>query len=123
VIPWIIDASITINWLLDDEQDRRHSIAIFQSLGERDILVPSLWVYEVANVLLVAHRRQRLTAEQIQQFLKTLSELDPQLHAPEISSASRVSKLGLHITSPATTPPISTSASAPAFRLLRSIKP
>ena len=93
--PWIIDASITINWLLDDEQDRQHSIAIFQSLGERHIIVPSLWVYEVANVLLVAHRRQRLTAERLQQFLTTLSELEPQLHAPEFSLASRLSKLAL----------------------------
>jgi predicted nucleic acid-binding protein len=95
VIPWIIDASITINWLLDDEQDRQHSIAIFQCIGERKISVPSLWVYEVANVLLVAHRRKRLTADKIQHFLKTLSELEPQLHAPELGSASRLSKLAL----------------------------
>ena len=95
MIPWIIDASITINWLLDDEQDRRHSIAIFESLGDRDILVPSLWVYEVTNVLLVAHRRKRLAADQIQQFLKMLSELEPQLHAPKFGFASRFSKLAL----------------------------
>ncbi len=47
--PWIIDASLAMNWYLTDEQDREYSISIFAALGQREILVPSLWIYEISN--------------------------------------------------------------------------
>jgi hypothetical protein len=44
VTAWVIDASLMMNWYLTDEQDRQYSISVFAALGEREILVRSLWV-------------------------------------------------------------------------------
>ena len=44
-------------------------------LGAESALVPGLWILEVANVLLVAERRGRITAARSAQFLSVLQSL------------------------------------------------
>lgn len=93
--PWILDASVTMNWYLADEADRQYSISIFQTLGKRQIHVPSLWPYEVANVLLVAHRRGRIPVERIEQVLEAIVDFRPQIAPVEFPAAKRLGKLAL----------------------------
>lgn len=93
--PWIVDASVTMNWYLADEADRQYSISIFRSLGKRQICVPSLWPYEVANVLLVAHRRGRILIERIEQVLEAIADFEPQIVQLEFNATQRLSKLAL----------------------------
>ena len=49
------DASVLLKWTLesDDEEDRDHAIELKESWlsGVCQVLVPSLWVYEVGNIL------------------------------------------------------------------------
>jgi predicted nucleic acid-binding protein len=95
VTPWIIDASLVMNWYLTDEQDRAYSISIFAALGQREIFVPSLWIYEIANVLLVAHRRSRISAERIQYVLETVTDFNLRVDEVAPESALRLSRLAL----------------------------
>lgn len=93
--PWIIDDSLAMNWYLTDEQDREYSISVFSALGQREILVPSLWIYEIANVLLVAHRRSRISVERIQYVLETVTDFNLRIDEVVPESALRLSRLAL----------------------------
>lgn len=71
--------------VLEDEADRKYSLAVLASLSEKRALVPILWFYEVGNGLLMAHRRKRITLDQIDGFLTRLKAL-PIEAAQETSS-------------------------------------
>jgi predicted nucleic acid-binding protein len=90
VSAWIIDASLAMNWYLTDEQDRGYSVAVFSALEEREILVPSLWLFEIANVLLVAHRRGRIPTSQIEYVLETITGFGLRLDHPTPDSPLRI---------------------------------
>ena len=71
---FIVDCSVTIPWCIDDERSVSTD-ALLDRLGEETALVPSIWVYEVANVLLMAERRKRITAAQASAFIEILLAL------------------------------------------------
>jgi len=71
----VLDASLALQWFLDDETDRKYSLSVLASLSEKRALVPILWFYEVGNGLLMAYRRKRITIEQIVGFLTRLKAL------------------------------------------------
>ena len=72
---FVLDASLTLQWFLEDEANREYSLAVLASLSENRALVPVLWYYEVGNGLMMAHRRKRITVEQIDGFLTRLKRL------------------------------------------------
>jgi predicted nucleic acid-binding protein len=87
VSDFVLDASLALQWFLEDEADRKYSLAVLASLSERRAQVPLLWSYEVGNGLLMAHRRKRITLDQIDGFvtrLKTLPIDSAQQTASEI---------------------------------------
>jgi predicted nucleic acid-binding protein len=55
----VVDASITLAWILADERHPRAERAL-DAVLETSGIAPSIWLYEVTNSLLVAERRQRL---------------------------------------------------------------
>jgi predicted nucleic acid-binding protein len=63
---WVIDSSIALAWALPDETSKEAD-RFLSRISIRNILwVPALWWYEMANALLMAQRRKRLTdAERI----------------------------------------------------------
>jgi hypothetical protein len=61
VSDFVLDASLTLQWFLEDEADRKYSLAVLASLSEKRALVPLLWFYEVGNGLLMACRRKRIS--------------------------------------------------------------
>jgi predicted nucleic acid-binding protein len=73
-VPFIVDASTTLAWCFEDEATDVTD-AILKLLKRDHALVPSLWEYEVANVLLVAERRKRITEFQSTRFLALLGQL------------------------------------------------
>lgn len=58
---WVLDSSIALAWALPDETS--HQADQFLSrISEKNILwVPALWWFEIANALLMAQRRSRIT--------------------------------------------------------------
>lgn len=71
----VLDASLALQWFLDDEANRKYSLAVLAGLSEKRALVPLLWFYEVGNGLLMAHRRKRISVDQIGGFLTRLKAL------------------------------------------------
>lgn len=71
----VLDASLTLQWFLEDEADREYSLAVLASLSEKRALVPLLWFYEVGNGLVMAHRRKRISSDQMDGFLRRLAAL------------------------------------------------
>jgi predicted nucleic acid-binding protein len=72
---FVLDASLTLQWFLDDEAYRKYSLAVLSSLSRRRAVVPLLWFYEVRNGLIMAERRKRIRADQIREFLLRLRTL------------------------------------------------
>jgi predicted nucleic acid-binding protein len=75
VSDFVLDASLTLQWFLEDELDRQYSLAVLDSLSVKRAVVPVLWFYEVGNGLLVASRRKRIGADKIEVFLFRLKAL------------------------------------------------
>ena len=71
---FVLDTSVTMAWLFEDETTRTTE-AILDRLNEEDALVPTLWTYEVGNVLLMAERRNRITEAQGRRFTQLLESL------------------------------------------------
>jgi predicted nucleic acid-binding protein len=71
----VLDASLALRWFLEDETDRKYSLEILASLADKRAVVPILWFYEVGNGLLMAHRRKRISVDQIDGFLTRLKTL------------------------------------------------
>jgi predicted nucleic acid-binding protein len=71
----VLDASLALQWFLEDETDRKYSLGVLASLSERRAVVPILWFYEVGNGLLMAYRRKRFSLDQIDGFLLRLKAL------------------------------------------------
>jgi len=71
----VLDASLALQWFLEDEADRKYGLNVLSSLSEKQAIVPMLWFYEVGNGLLMAHRRKRIAQDQIAGFLTRLKNL------------------------------------------------
>ena len=83
----ILDASITGVWLFDDELDPRADVALTR-LEDDVALVPQLWHVEVRSVLLVAERRGRIRAGEVDERLLWLGGLPIQTDAqPDLDTA------------------------------------
>ena len=70
----VVDASIVISWLVDDEHDSRADKAL-ERLAEEGAIVPQLWHLETRNALLVTERRGRLSGQEVEERLGVLSGL------------------------------------------------
>jgi predicted nucleic acid-binding protein len=80
--PFVVDASLTLSWCFADEATP-YSRAVLASLESTYAVVPALWPFEVANVLALAERKQRITQEGIAEFLETLRRLPIQVERRE----------------------------------------
>jgi predicted nucleic acid-binding protein len=80
--PFVVDASLTLSWCFADEATP-YSRSVLATLQTTYAVVPALWPFEVANVLALAERRQRMTQEGIAEFLDTLRRLPIQIERRE----------------------------------------
>lgn len=72
---FVLDASVSAAWLLNDESSAYADRVLKDLAGAGTALVPAIWRYEMANVLWVGVRRERLSAadaEQLSQWLTAL---------------------------------------------------
>jgi predicted nucleic acid-binding protein len=71
---FVLDASIAMAWLFADKGTSQTE-TLLDRLGAEEAAVPALWPYEIANVLVVAERRQRIAEAQGRHFTRLLSDL------------------------------------------------
>jgi predicted nucleic acid-binding protein len=74
VTSFVVDASVAISWCIEDEAspatERLLDLAV-----ENGVVVPALWLLEVANVLRLAEKKKRILAHKVDARLVHLSEL------------------------------------------------
>ena len=63
-MPFVLDASLALAWHFEDEASA-YADRVLDRLGEDQAVVPSLWALEIANALVVAERRGRLSAADV----------------------------------------------------------
>ena len=81
---FVLDTSIALKWFLEDENDRTYSLDILRALsGEYRPIVPWLWYYEMANVLLIQVHRKRVVFEEVKAFLTLIGEMAIDIDAPD----------------------------------------
>lgn len=74
VSAFVLDCSVTMAWCFEDEKTT-YTEMVLESLQFATAKVPSLWPLEVANVLLLAERKKRLTTIQSVNFKNALDTL------------------------------------------------
>ena len=59
----MLDASVTAAWCFED-QSTPYTDAVLQAvINGAEVLVPAIWRFEVANILVVAERRKKISPE------------------------------------------------------------
>ncbi len=100
----VVDASFAGAWLLPDEASARAEKTLKRVLVEDALLcVPRLWIYELANLLISAERRKRITREQlvqghqlIDQIPRTTFDHEPLLARERMSTIAERYKLSAY---------------------------
>lgn len=59
---FVVDASVSAAWFLPDEATAATE-EMLHATATHEVWVPALWLLEIGNLLLSAHRRKRITAE------------------------------------------------------------
>jgi len=72
---FLLDCSMTMSWCFADEASAV-SMELQGRLVAETALVPAHWFLEVANVLAMAEKRDRITAADSTEFLRLLGMLD-----------------------------------------------
>ena len=70
----VIDSSAALSWCFEDEASPE-SDALFEQVRDQGAVVPGLWHLEVANVLLQAERRGRITTADVTMRLELIADL------------------------------------------------
>jgi predicted nucleic acid-binding protein len=71
---FVVDNSVVMAWCFEDEASN-YTEGVLDRLRETQALVPPIWPLEVANVLLIAERRDRLNGAQTAHFAQLLQGL------------------------------------------------
>ena len=88
-MPWVIDCSLALAWVLPDEASLRAERFLAQLASDAALWVPGLWWYELSNALVMAQRRNRLAETERERALELFERLpiETDLHiGPELSA-------------------------------------
>ncbi len=72
---FVIDASVTLPWCFADEATQATNALLVRLRSGDEAIVPAHWPLEVANALLIAVRRRRISAQDVHLFLADLEVL------------------------------------------------
>jgi predicted nucleic acid-binding protein len=82
---FVLDASITLGWMLDRPVPARASLARRLIIAGEVPVVPILWRHEVSNAVVMSERRGRLTAGQIKTLTADLEEFSDRLEVDPLN--------------------------------------
>ncbi|MFW6457357.1 MAG: type II toxin-antitoxin system VapC family toxin [Planctomycetota bacterium] len=71
---FVVDNSVVMSWAFEDEENS-YADAVLDSLETNEAIVPPIWPLEVANVLVVAQRNERLMPSDERRFVRLLQQL------------------------------------------------
>lgn len=62
---WVVDTSLVLGWLLHEEMPKGVT-QLREAIERAPALVPSIWRLEIGNALLVAAKRRRMSADELE---------------------------------------------------------
>lgn len=86
-MPMVVDASVAISWCLPDESNDYARQALLALRGGEAGIVPQLWPTEVANALVIAKRRGRISEPDVNRAASLLGGLGVQLMQIELTAS------------------------------------
>jgi predicted nucleic acid-binding protein len=92
-MPFVLDASMAASWAFTDEESSA-SARVLAECATSHPIVPTLFWFEIRNILVVNERRQRITAPVTETFLRNLSLLSLQIDSsPDETVLLRLARL------------------------------
>ncbi len=92
---FVLDCSVSMTWWFEDETDA-YAERVLDYLDEASAIVPAIWPLEVANALLVAERRNRITSrasDRVADFIVTLPiHVDDKTHAHALGATMALAR-------------------------------
>ena len=79
---FVLDCSVSAAWCLLDETSEAAD-RVLERLVDEEALVPALWLMEMANVLVMAERRERITPAYAARAVELLSALPIRIEPAE----------------------------------------
>ena len=73
-MPFVLDASVAACWVFDDEDHPIAALAL-ERIRADEARVPSLWWFEIRNVLIMNEGRKRLTESDTAAFLRGIARM------------------------------------------------
>jgi predicted nucleic acid-binding protein len=91
---FVLDASVALKWQLNDEECVSQAVALRDDALKHsaEICVPTLWLYEIINGLVMASRRGRFPSAEVSQAMSDLLAVGISMRTPD---PQRVSALAL----------------------------
>jgi predicted nucleic acid-binding protein len=91
-MPFVVDASIAACWALRDEQHLAADAAR-DRIANDPVFVPSLWWFEIRNIIVIKERKQRITEADSSVFLSWMDRLGISLdRSPDSSELLRLAR-------------------------------
>lgn len=72
---FVLDCSVAISWCMPDEESAAANAVRLLLQAQNQAIVPAIFWTELANVLLVAERRGRLSRDNAQEILQLMQQL------------------------------------------------
>ena len=82
---FVLDASITIGWMLERPVPARASMARKLIIAGEVPVVPVLWRHEVSTAVVISERRGRLTAAQVKTLTADLEEFSDRVEVDPLN--------------------------------------
>ena len=93
----VADASLCGAWILEDESsEKAEQLLSLIIKGTMELVIPSLWHYEMNNLIRSAHRRKRLSEENAREAVDALNQVPLSVEdLPEGPARKRILHLAL----------------------------
>jgi predicted nucleic acid-binding protein len=72
-VRFVLDGSVALSWCFKDERTAK-SLEVLDLLETGEADVPAIWPMEIANVVVMALKRNRLTADSARTFLSDIDK-------------------------------------------------
>jgi predicted nucleic acid-binding protein len=92
----VVDASLVIKTLLPNP-DLLRCQTVLSQLNDRQLVAPSLWIYEITSVLTKAVHFNQLTPQEAQAVLNQIMTLGVQVILPDETQAQLAFELALNL--------------------------
>lgn len=71
---FVLDASVTMAWGFQDERTT-YTETVLRKFSTESCIVPLLWIAEIANILQIGVKRNRITESEVSHFCTLLASL------------------------------------------------